>query len=65
MTWQLLADAVLCSHVALMVFVVLGLPLIVVANLRRCGPALRAGRSGRAWSLGRSGRGSALRLTCI
>jgi len=34
-TWQLLADAVLCSHVALMVFVVLGLPLIVVGNLRR------------------------------
>ena len=35
MTWQFLADAVLCSHVALMVFVVLGLPLIVVGNLRR------------------------------
>ena len=35
MTWQRLADAVLCSHVALMVFVVLGLPLIVVGNLRR------------------------------
>ncbi len=34
MTWQLLADAVLCSHVALMLFVVLGLPLIVVGNLR-------------------------------
>jgi len=34
-TWQVLADAVLCSHVALMVFVVLGLPLIVVGNLRR------------------------------
>ena len=34
-TWQLLADAVLCSHVALMLFVVLGLPLIVVGNLRR------------------------------
>ena len=33
--WQRLADAVLCSHVALMVFVVLGLPLIVVGNLRR------------------------------
>ena len=36
MTWQLLADAVLCSHVALMVFVVPGLPLVVVGNLRRC-----------------------------
>lgn len=35
MSWQLLADAVLCSHVALMVFVVLGLPLIIVGNLRR------------------------------
>jgi polyferredoxin len=34
-TWQFLADAVLCSHVALMVFVVLGLPLIIVGNLRR------------------------------
>ena len=34
MSWQLLADAVLCSHVALMIFVVLGLPLIVVGNLR-------------------------------
>lgn len=34
-TWQLFADAVLCSHVALMLFVVLGLPLIVVGNLRR------------------------------
>jgi polyferredoxin len=34
-TWQLLADAVLCSHVTLMTFVVLGLPLIVVGNLRR------------------------------
>jgi polyferredoxin len=33
--WQILADAVLCSHVALMLFVVLGLPLIVVGNLRR------------------------------
>jgi polyferredoxin len=33
--WQFLADAVLCSHVALMAFVVLGLPLIVVGNLRR------------------------------
>ena len=33
--WQLLADAVLCSHVALMLFVVLGLPLTVVGNLRR------------------------------
>ena len=33
--WQLLADAVLCSHVALMLFVVLGLPLIVAGNLRR------------------------------
>ena len=33
--WQFLADAVLCSHVALMLFVVLGLPLIVVGNLRR------------------------------
>jgi hypothetical protein len=36
-TWQLLADAVLCSHVALMVFVVLGLPLIIVGNLRHWG----------------------------
>ena len=36
-TWQLLADAVLCSHVALMVFVVLGLPLVVVGNLQRWG----------------------------
>ena len=35
MSWQLLADAVLCSHVALMLFVVLGLPSIVVGNLRR------------------------------
>ena len=35
MSWGLLADAVLCSHVALMIFVVLGLPLIVVGNLRR------------------------------
>ena len=35
MTWRLLADAVLCSHVALMAFVVLGLPLIVAGNLRR------------------------------
>lgn len=33
-TWQLLADLVLGSHVALMLFVVLGLPLIVVGNLR-------------------------------
>ena len=33
-TWQFLADAVLCSHVALMLFVVLGLPLIVIGNLR-------------------------------
>jgi polyferredoxin len=35
--WQFLADAVLCSHVALMLFVVLGLPLIIVGNLRRWG----------------------------
>ena len=35
MTWRLLADAVLCSHVALMAFVVLGLPLIVAGTLRR------------------------------
>ena len=35
MNWRILADAVLCSHVALMAFVVLGLPLIVVGNLRR------------------------------
>ena len=34
MSWQLFADAVLCAHVALMIFVVLGLPLIVVGNLR-------------------------------
>jgi len=33
--WQLLADAVLCTHVALMAFVVLGLPLVIVGNLRR------------------------------
>jgi Protein of Unknown function (DUF2784) len=33
--WQLLADAVLCSHVALMAFVVLGLPLVIAGNLRR------------------------------
>jgi hypothetical protein len=33
-TWQALADAVLVSHVALMAFVVLGLPLIVVGHLR-------------------------------
>jgi hypothetical protein len=33
--WQALADAVLVAHVALMGFVVLGLPLIVVGNLRR------------------------------
>ena len=33
--WQFFADAVLCSHVALMLFVVLGLPLIVIGNLRR------------------------------
>jgi hypothetical protein len=33
--WQILADAVLCSHVALMAFVVLGLPLVIVGNLRR------------------------------
>ena len=32
--WRFLADAVLCSHVALMAFVVLGLPLIVIGNLR-------------------------------
>ncbi len=32
--WQVLADAVLCAHVALMLFVVLGLPLVVVGNLR-------------------------------
>ena len=32
--WQLLANLVLCLHVALMVFVVLGLPLIVAGNLR-------------------------------
>jgi len=32
---QFLADAVLCSHVALMAFVVLGLPLVIVGNLRR------------------------------
>ena len=35
MSWQWLADAVLCSHVALMLFVVLGLPLIVTGNLLR------------------------------
>ncbi len=35
MSWQLLADAVLCAHVALMLFVVLGLPAIVAGNLRR------------------------------
>jgi hypothetical protein len=33
-TWQFLADSVLVSHVTLMVFVVLGLPLIVVGQLR-------------------------------
>jgi len=33
--WQFLADAVLCSHVTLMAFVVLGLPLVIVGNLRR------------------------------
>ena len=32
--WQALADAVLCSHVALMAFVVLGLPLVVAGHLR-------------------------------
>ena len=35
--WQLLADLVLCLHVALMLFVVLGLPLVVVGNLRGWG----------------------------
>jgi polyferredoxin len=33
--WRAFADAVLCSHVALMAFVVLGLPLVIVGNLRR------------------------------
>jgi hypothetical protein len=33
-TWQFLANGVLYSHVALMLFVVLGLPLIVLGNLR-------------------------------
>jgi hypothetical protein len=32
--WRLLADAVLCWHAALMLFVVLGLPLVVVGNRR-------------------------------
>jgi hypothetical protein len=32
--WQLLADVVLATHVALALFVVLGLPLIIVGNLR-------------------------------
>ena len=33
-SWLLLADLVLCLHVALMLFVVLGLPLIIAGNLR-------------------------------
>jgi hypothetical protein len=34
-SWQALADAVLRAHVALMLFVVLGLPLVVAGKLRR------------------------------
>ena len=34
MSWRLLADAVLVLHVALALFVVLGLPAIIAGNLR-------------------------------
>jgi len=33
-TWRVLADAVLLAHTAIVAFVVLGLPIIVVGNVR-------------------------------